>query len=351
MGSALTPSRSLLYEIQRALYGQSGSPSSSRALLPFLWSAYGFTNDIASVLAILDGTENGSYSLSDFLADNEYSATYIEGSDYSLSVLRTFFENVYTTDNGLDDAAYPYPAFSVYDAVLESVYNTDVPSYDGSALTVYDPVNESMLLTLHNDAQAVKWSIEGLAGAVNEPSSFVVSNVVTDIGGGEIDQSAFGYSGIGSLVSGYATQILTNRLSDSVFAVNTNSLASVTNVALPSMDPFLSWAESSVNFATGVPHTDPSITLFSSFEHAGIRIPGMILDLSDPRISLLQTKCHALCTFIYAALAVFLCVFRVKSFLEYVTQGFALTYGDSAMEAGNSLGQSDSGDKPFGGAM
>lgn len=361
---AAAPDRhnTFLYEIQRALYGQSGVPSANAALLPLFSNYVNWTNllfdsssgqpflyypsmvadDIVSsalnwyqVAAFFDSIPSVPGTWSDL-----WNTLYMGSSNISAS----------TFSNGPE----PYEGTGLY--VMEGALNdvwihniADATTGD-SGLVVVDPVNSAKLDVLETAINAVRSSVESLSGAVSESSDFVVSNVVTDIGGGEIGQDAFGYSFIGSTIADFTTGILTNNLSDSVFAVNTNALYGITNAALPSLSPVLSWAESSVNFFSGVPETDPSLTIFSSFEHNGIVIPSMVLDLSDPRISTLQTKCHQFCVFIYAALGVFLCVFRVKSFLEYITQGFALAYGDAAMEAGSSLGES-SGDKPFGGMM
>lgn len=358
----LSPSKtgSFLYEIQRALYGESGVPSSDLALLPFLYSAYGFTNALYSTLS--------GDSVGDMLRPVYSFYDEAESAQLNPWNIASFFDSIPSVPGswsdlwnvlylgnsnliaaGFSDASAPYEGTGLY--VMEGAINDvwressmDVSGSD-SALQVVDPVVAQEVYNLQSYLAAIESAVRTSGGG--SASSYNISNVYeyASPGSDSISEGEFGLSAIGVNLRESYGSLLTNRIPASIGAVNTNEIYALTNAAMaamPNLTPVQTFIQDSLSpFDAQNVGTGPEIRIFQTFSHDGITIPGMSLDLSDTRLTLLRERCNWLARLSYGLLFLVLTILRVRSFLDYVVAGFSSIYGGE-IEASSSAEGFDS---------
>lgn len=173
---------SFFYEIQRALYGASGVPSSSQAILPVLWRMeaaltnnqssvdMGWTNRLNSlslILSQLDGSANYGYSLSDWIYRNlDVSQSLYSLQSYLASVVHSHSEGPYNST-----------LLEVFDSALADVWESQAynASSTDSALRVVDANVLSALLQLDQTAQGISSEVSLIAN--RGPQVVVISNL------------------------------------------------------------------------------------------------------------------------------------------------------------------------------
>lgn len=354
---------SYLYEIQRALYGQSGVPPANQALLPFLYSAYGFTNALYSSF-YGDSVGDMLWPVYHFFAEAESAQldpwqieAFFDSIDSTSSVPASWSDlwtvlymgNSKLSDAGFSDAPPPYEGLGLYvmEGAINDVWRDSSIAVSGSdsALQVVDPVVAEEVYNLQSYLAAIESAVRTSGGG--SPSSYNITNVFeySSPGSDAISEGEFGLSSIGVNLRESYGSLLTNRIPASIGAVNTNEIFALTNAAMaamPNLTPVQTFIQDSLSpFDYQNVGTGPEIRIFQTFTHDGITIPGMSLDLSDTRLTLLRERCNWLARFSYGLLFLVLTILRIRSFLDYVVAGFSSIYGGE-IEASSSAEGFDS---------
>ena len=190
VGADSTRSKSFLHEIQRALYGQAGEPSSSQAVLPVLWRMesaltnnqssvdMGWTNRLDALLQIrsqLDGTAGYGPSLSYWLDQNRDLGNILYSlQSYFASVVHSHAEGPYNST-----------LVDVFDSALASVWESQAynASSTDSALRVVDAEAISALMQLNSALSGISSDLSDLSSLVGSGfgSTSSVSNQLEDL--------------------------------------------------------------------------------------------------------------------------------------------------------------------------
>lgn len=189
-GNSIVTTESYLYQIQRALYGQSGVPSSSQAILPVLWRMesaltnnqssvdMGWTNRLDSlslILSQLDGTARYGFSLSQWIDENRN----VAGNLYSL---QSYLASVVHSHS---EGPYNSTLLEVFDSALADVWESQAynASSTDSALRVVDANVLSALMQLDSTLSGIGSDLSDLSSLVGSGfgSTSSVSNQLADL--------------------------------------------------------------------------------------------------------------------------------------------------------------------------
>lgn len=179
-----------LYQLQRAVYGQSGVPSSSQAILPVLWRMesaltnnqssvdMGWTNRLDAlslILSQLDGTARYGFSLSQWIDENRN----VAGNLYSL---QSYLASVVHSHS---EGPYNSTLLEVFDSALADVWESQAynASSTDSALRVVDANVLSALMQLDSTLSGIGSDLSDLSSLVGSGfgSTSSVSNQLADL--------------------------------------------------------------------------------------------------------------------------------------------------------------------------